>query len=316
MDRYDDYNKKDIPPSLIGDKTPEKAAGLTYSLSAVFSVVLAFVFLVLAEAFGGTDGAETQDWYLYCTYLLSPICFALVAVVIFRWAGFSLKTEAKSQLCSAKYFVIAIALQCGLFCLSHLNGIFLDWLSKFGYEDTPIVLPSMDGFGFIGVLIAVALLPAVFEEVIFRGLLLKGMRSFGTIGAVLINGALFALYHQNPAQTLYQFCCGAAFALMAIRAGSILPTVLSHFINNALILTLTKFGVDAFSPTVTAVVMSVSAVCLLGSIAWLTFVEKNNAYMDAKSEGASADKKGFFLCASVGIALCALTWFSVLLAGM
>lgn len=316
MARQNDYNKKGGFSYLLGEKTSAKVSGLTYSLSAVFSIVLAFIFLIILASIGKAEGAEEQDWYLYCTYLLSPVSFALVMLFVFRWAGLSFKTEAKAQRCSAKYFFIAIALQCGLLSLSQLNGVFLEWLSKFGYQDTPILLPSMDGFGFVGVLIVVALLPAVFEEIIFRGLLLKGMRSFGLVGAVLINGALFSLYHQNPAQTVYQFCCGVAFALMTIRAGSILPTVLSHFINNALILTLTKFGVTEYSPTVSIVVTAVSAVCLIGSLAWLIFADKNNAYADEKREDASADKKGFFIGASVGIALCALTWFSVLISGI
>ena len=315
MAKQNGYNKKQILTSLIGEATPAKASGLTYSLSALFSLVLAMAFLVVVS-FIGDEGYQSKDWYLYCTFLLTPACFALVAVCVFRWSKTSMVAEAKAQICPARYFLIAIVLQCGLFCLSQLNSVFLDWLSKFGYQDTPIQLPSMDGFGFVGTLITVAFLPALFEEIIFRGLLLKGMRSFGTVGAVLVNGALFALYHQNPAQTMYQFCCGAAFALMAIRAGSILPTVLSHFINNALILTLTKFGVETFSPTVGLIIMSVSAVCLVGALGWLIFVDRKNGYADAPKEGAAVERKHFITCASVGIAFCALTWLMTLFSGM
>ena len=257
-----------------------------------------------------------QDWYLYASFLISPASFALVVWYIFRWSKTSLKAEIKAQICPARYFIIAIVLQCGLLCLSQLNSIFLDWLTNFGYEDTPINLPSMDGFGFVGVLVAVALLPAIFEELIFRGLLLKGMRSFGTVGAVLLNGALFSLYHQNPAQTLYQFCCGTAFALMAIRAGSILPTVLSHFINNALILILTKYNLDTFSPTVSAVVFTVSALCLAVSLVWLLFVDRKNDYHRPKEKQTATAQKEFFVCASVGIIFCLLTWLMTFVSGV
>ena len=307
-------NNRGILRPLLGEATPAKASGLTYSLAAILSVVLAFLFLTVIGLLGLTnEGYETSDWYLYCSFLLSPVAFAIVACIVLRWSNASIKAELTAQVCRPKYFLIAILLQCGLLCLSQLNGWFLQWLSKFGYEDMPINLPSMDGFGFVGVLIAVALLPAVFEEIIFRGLLLKGLRSFGMAGAILINGALFALYHQNPAQTLYQFCCGAAFALVAIRSGSILPTMLSHFINNALILVLTKFGLASFSPTVTIVVIAVSAVCLLLSLAWLIFFDEGG---DAtRGENARAERKSFWIFALVGLALCALTWISVLLTG-
>ena len=310
------HNKNKILTLLLGETTPAKASGLTYTLAALFSVVLAFIFLFVIGVIGVDEGYETRDWYLYCSFLLTPVCFALVAWWVLRWSKASLRAELSSQICPVKYFIVAIVLQIGLFCLSQLNSIFLEWLGNFGYQDTPIHLPSMDGWGFVGTLITVALLPAVFEEIIFRGLLLKGMRSFGTLGAVLVNGALFALYHQNPAQTMYQFCCGAAFALMAIRAGSILPTVLSHFINNALIVTLTKFGIDTFSPAVGITVFAVSVLCLAISLYWLVFVDRENAYTQQKNKDAATARKQFFVCASVGIAFCALTWIMTLMMGM
>lgn len=91
------------------------------------------------------------------------------------------------------------------------------------------------------------MLPACLEELFFRGIVFHGMKKFGNVAAVLASAGLFALYHQSPAQTIYQFICGACFALIALRSGSILPTVVSHFVNNALILILEACGVSGFS---------------------------------------------------------------------
>ena len=173
----------------------------------------------------------------------------------------------------------------------------------------------MDGFGFVGVLFVVALLPAVFEEILFRGVLLQGLESFGKAGSVLLCGALFALYHQNPAQTVYQFCCGAAFALVALKSGSVLPTVLSHFLNNAAILILTKAGVTEYSPPVFIVIMTVSAVCLLLSLGYLLFMDKQEK-TPMEKERAKVERKQFLLCALIGIAVCALSWGAVFVAGL
>ena len=307
--------KNGVLRSLIGEPTPAKSSGLTYSLAAILSVVVAFLFLMVVGALGlAKDGYEEADWYLYCGFALTPFTILVIAVLIFRWTGWSVRAELRSQVCPARYFVIAILLQCGLLCLSQLNIEFLTWLEKFGYEDTPILLPSMDGAGFIGVLFTVAVLPAIFEELLFRGLLLKGMKSFGSVGAVLINGALFALYHQNPAQTMYQFCCGAAFAFVALRAGSILPTVLSHFLNNALIIILTKYGVNDFQGGALAVVLIVSVLSLIASLVWLFFFDKGKNVTEGKAE--KTERKHFFSYASVGMIMYALTWILVLLTGL
>ena len=313
--RKEQENKKGVLTPLIGEATPAKASGLTYSLTAILSVVFAFAFLLAITLFGLVkEGYENSDWYLYCSYLLTPFTFCAVAWFVLRWSGKSVGEEIRAQACPARYFLIAILLQFGLLCLSQLNSLFLEWLGKFGYEDTPIVLPSLDGFGFVGVLITVAVLPAVFEEIIFRGLLLKGMKSFGTVGAVLLNGVLFALYHQNPAQTLYQFCCGAAFAVVTIRAGSILPTVLSHFLNNALIIVLMKLNAAEIQGGALIAVMIVSILSFIASLVWLFCFDKSEN--TTRGETDKAGRKQFILYASVGVAMYALTWISVLLAGL
>ena len=307
--------QRNLLASFIGEPTPAKASGLTFTLASAALVVISFLFLLVITLGGlAQEGVERKDWYLYISYLLSPAAFALVAWGVLRWMKIPVREEIKAQKCKPKYFLIAIVLQAGLLCLSELNALFLDFLSRFGYEDTPILLPSMDGFGFVGVLIVVAVLPALFEEIIFRGLLLKGMRAFGTAGAVLLSGALFALYHQNPAQTVYQFCCGAAFALVAVRAGSILPTVLSHFLNNALILTLTKFGVTEFSKPAFIAIVCVSAVCLVGSLVWVLCFEKKG--LEGGCEDKGKERKRFWGAAAIGIVICGLTWLSVLWTGL
>lgn len=298
---------------LFGELTVGKTSGLAYSLATVLPVVLSFAFLIVISACGLTkkEGYETANWYLYCSYILPQLSFAIVAVWYLRRTATPVSVAVKNQKCHPKYFLVAVALQIGLLCLSELNALFLELLGKFGYEDGGIHLPSMNGFGFVGVIFAVAVLPAVFEEITFRGVLLNGMRSFGVWGSVLLCGGLFSLYHQNPAQTLYQFCCGIAFALVAIRSGSILPTVLSHFINNAAILALTKWNVTEFSTPVFATVMSVSVVCLIASLGYLIFIDKTKPERQDKSE-----RKGFLVYALVGIILCALSWLLTLAGGM
>ena len=278
--------------SLFKDLTAERQSGLTYSAAAVLPVVISFVFLLVVQLIGLTDAEGkymSEEWYLYCNFLLPQLSFALVAFLFFRMTKTPVGTVAGK--CRAKYFLLAILLQVGLFSL--------DFLGRFGYENSEITLPSLDGAGVIGVLLVVGLLPAVFEETIFRGIVLRGLKSFGAVGAVLICGALFSLYHENPAQTIYQFLCGAAFALVALRSGSILPTVLSHFLNNAVAVPL----------------MIVSALCLVGSLVWLIFFDGPKRSENPEPSGRTSDKKGFFLYAALGILVCAVMWLSVLATG-
>lgn len=305
------YNGQMQNNTFLGAPTPAKCAGVAFSFSALLAPVLAFAFLFVLGACGVKEGYDQQNWYLYIAYFLPQLAFALVALWCLRFAKRPFGEVCKSQKCSVKYILVALLLQVGLFALSELNTLFLKLLGTIGYEDAGMALPSLDGFGFVGTLVVVALLPALFEEIIFRGILLNGLKSFGRVGAVLLCGALFALYHQNPAQTLYQFCCGASFALVALRAGSVLPTIVAHFINNATILTLTKLGITSISGKLLWILIPVFGVCLLSALGYLIFIDKRPALQTEKAE-----KKNFFKYASVGIAVCALSWLVTLVSGL
>ena len=148
------------------------------------------------------------------------------------------------------------------------------------------------------------------EELVFRGFLMRGLKDFGLVAAVLLCGGLFSLYHQNPVQTIYQFCCGVAFAVVAFRAGSILPTVLAHFINNAFIVLYYHFtGQDNFAMPLWLTI--VTAVALVATLVYLFFFDKKESENSERTEGTK-DVKGFFLFVSLGMIVCAVNWLGML----
>lgn len=313
--------KKNVPPKPLPLNAPTqaKASGLAYSFSVMLLLAMSLVVsVVLAMAGLNTEAHREKDWYRYINAILPQFCLFFIAVLYFSWLNRPVRQAIKEQKCHPKYFLLAVLLQIGLLSLGELNNLFLTFLKRFGYQDSPITVPSLDGFGFIGVLFCVALLPAIFEEVFFRGILLKGLRVFGTTGAVLLCGGLFALYHQNPVQTVYQFVCGAAFAYMVIKAGSIFPTMLAHFINNALIIVLTKCGVESFPTSVYIPYLIITSLCLIGSLCYLFFCDKTDGNTGGKEmpiAEKNAERKRFFVCVLVGITVFVVNWFSALLAG-
>ncbi len=281
-----------------------------YSVTVVLMIIISLIFSTVLNGMGFSFGAGEQkpDWYLYWAYILPQLAFVLAIGLFF------LCTEAKPKEvykgAKWQYFLLAVLLQFGLFSLSGLNGLFLEFLKNtFGYEQFSQI-PSTQGWNILPVILVIAVLPAVFEESIFRGLLLNPLKKLSTPVAVLLSGALFALYHQNPAQTIYQFCCGCAFALIAIRANSVLPTMLSHFLNNAFIIVCEAFGIQEFSGMGGVFFYIISAVALITTLGYLLFFDKNGN--EKKSENATP----FFATAAVGIAVCVVTWLANLVEGV
>lgn len=289
-------------------------SGISYSVAAVLSILIAFLMSAVSSAIGGEHYAE-QNWYLYLAYLSVQIAFCVAIVFYFLRSKESVK--APVQRCRPKYFLIALLLEFGLlFSLSELNGLFVSGLGKLGYSSGGVSVPDLSGWNLLPAILVIGVLPAVFEETLFRGVLARKMHEggWGLVPAVLVSGALFSLFHGKPEQTIYQFLCGSCFALVALRAGSVLPTMLAHFVNNALILTLTSFGYEnlfAALPLWGCILLVVSsAVCFLGALVYLIFLEKRGNQRGGIKEGVS-----FFMAAGGGILICAVEWIAVLVTG-
>ena len=308
---YVNSQKPNAKPPLFGQPTKGKGAGLAFSLSSMMGALMLFVIMLVLAIFGlMKEGYQNTQWYLYLCYILPPVASALIAWYYLRYTKTPVKEAATKQKCHYTYFLLALTLQIGLLSLSELNTLFVGALEKLGYVADNVVLPSMDGFGFVGVFFVVAIMAPIAEEILFRGVILDGLKSgFSTLICALVCGALFSLYHQNPVQTAYQFCCGFAYALLALRAGSVLPTILAHFLNNAFILILNKCGVTAFPISVFIPLMIVSGLCLVTTLVYLFFFDKKQAEGNDREE-RKKERKNFFVFASVGIAVCAITWIT------
>lgn len=92
------------------------------------------------------------------------------------------------------------------------------------------------------ILFGMALLPAIGEELLFRGFL------YGTLSnrlkpwlAIVITGLVFGAYHMSLAKLIAVSMLGAYFAYVIYKRGSICNTMLMHFLNNAVGLLITIY---------------------------------------------------------------------------
>lgn len=94
-------------------------------------------------------------------------------------------------------------------------------------------------------LAAVALLPALCEELLVRGIVLP---SFSTrsapAGAVVISAVVFALIHLDPYRTLFTLTLGLALGSLRVRTGSLAACMAAHAVLNALTFAIAPFADD------------------------------------------------------------------------
>ena len=80
--------------------------------------------------------------------------------------------------------------------------------------------------------IAIAIVPALCEELLFRGVILSNLMPYGKATAIIISSLLFGLMHANFYQFLYATVAGLIMGCAYVLTESIWCPVLIHFINN------------------------------------------------------------------------------------
>lgn len=92
------------------------------------------------------------------------------------------------------------------------------------------------------VLWLLALVPAICEELAFRGFILSGLRHMGSKwGAIVISSLFFGIAHGILQQSISAVMLGVVLGFVAVQTGSLLPCIVFHLVYNSLGL-LSSFG--------------------------------------------------------------------------
>lgn len=110
-------------------------------------------------------------------------------------------------------------------------------------SETMLALQNFEGIVFQQnlwvILLLLAALPAVCEELAFRGFIFGGLlRQQGVLRAIIVSALLFGFTHAILQQSISASVMGLLLGLIAWRTGGVLCTILVHSINNALSLTM------------------------------------------------------------------------------
>ena len=118
---------------------------------------------------------------------------------------------------------------------------FFSLISQFFFENEigSFVTGIVDS-PYIILLLVIAVLPAITEEVTIRGVVLSGYEDKNIYLACSITGLLFGIMHLDPQQFLYAAVLGFVLALVVRITNSIFSSALIHFLINGTSITLQK----------------------------------------------------------------------------
>lgn len=285
-------------------KSVEKKNGtnLIACESGIVFDILVILMLLFSLLYTFISSSSTSAFISMLSYLCAPLsavgAIALLSVRKRQNAFIELKDIKADKITVLATLLITIGM---IFGLSELNTIFVNFLESLGLKSSPITLPEKSTSNVIMVTVFVCLFPSIFEEMIFRGIIVKGLRGTGEIFTIIMSGLMFSLFHMSAQQTVYQFIVGALYAFIVLRGGSWVLTLVSHFINNLFIVI--NFYYLSFYPTgAIKIVLTIVGLILL-------FIGVYLLYKNDKKIEVFEKKRSLFLGVPIGLIICVIMWF-------
>lgn len=190
-----------------------------------------------------------------------------------------------------------------------INELFLDWFESMGLNRPTT---NLDDLSPVMLVVMTVVLAPIGEEFLFRGTVGRGLVNEKPVLGILLSGALFALFHLNPAQTLHQFVLGSFLMLLAYRSGSVWTSVLTHAFNNFVVVFFTfvydptEFYLEHF-----ALVGIVGGIIFCGGVVGFLLTTKCYAKQNDHKQNPSATNWIWF---GVAVAICVMLWLATLFA--
>lgn len=106
-----------------------------------------------------------------------------------------------------------------------------------------------------------AVVPAVLEEALFRWIPLRAMKGESWTKIIAYSALFFSLIHHSFFSMPYAFVAGVVFMLLDLACASVWPSVIIHFLNNALSVLFIFYG-ESFTFRLSAILVIVALVAI------------------------------------------------------
>lgn len=207
-----------------------------------FLLSMFFVFL-FTMLFGQVFKINDNYWHLVALSICNQLLFVIVVLIMQKTSNAFTKLKPLLKLKhkpDAKVWAISlVAILIVLCSVIMLNAIFTHALHDLGGFNAPLnVSITQHWWQWIVAIIVICVLPCIFEEVIFRGMVYSGLRRYGFWVSIMLSSFFFMAMHGNLYNTFYQFMLGVMLALAMRNTGDLRLPMAMHFLSNLAVLVL------------------------------------------------------------------------------
>ena len=204
-------------------------------LFIVFTTVISMILMAMTV----TSGSSSLNLSTVMLYVINAIASLvgefIAAAIIMAMCKTNINKAVKIKSVSigdaVKYTLAAM----GFAYVFNLLLSFMNInLSMFGFENKASDYGSTSGtVENIIYFIAIAVVPPIIEEFLFRGAILGSLRKHGDALAIVVSAVMFGFAHSNFIQTPVTFLTGLVLAYLTVKTNSLIPAIIIHFVNNS-----------------------------------------------------------------------------------
>ncbi len=210
------------------------------TLAAPVLLIVVFGLVTLSRFIPAARLMANDNPYL-ATIVIELLIFALPSLFFCTLRGSGYRSRLRLRLIPLSSIIFMIAAAALLVTGSFLLGILMYSVAPAAFtasSTSTYAAFAMNPGIFDGVylVVAFALLPAITEELLFRGIILAEYTSQGVACAVIMSSLTFAMSHFSFVRLPIYLFCGLVLAAVAFATRSLIATVIVHLVNNVFVL--------------------------------------------------------------------------------
>ena len=220
------------------------AAVPSLSMGLLVTALLFPLWFFLQAAYSPPPGESAME-LLFLSAWTMPMLFVVLPAAAAWYGKIDLRTTFALHLPSARYLLAAILIGTSAFVPAHwINVAQQEWvgLPKSLADSAAQLAETIRTLPVGAALFLLAALPALCEELLFRGFLLNGLRSSaGKATAIIVSALIFGVFHFILFKFPVTIALGIVLGLLCVQSRSILPPMIAHFLHNAIGVSLVLF---------------------------------------------------------------------------
>lgn len=241
-------------PLLPPRQTFLERHGISPVMFGVLALIVAFISyqlvggVIVYLSVGDKPTPQNVNLFRALTGISQFVFLLLPALFLVRLATFSPLNYLRIQAPDIRTLLLPVV---GIFSLQQMLQVYLvvqekipvpeeaqQYLDKYKHlieEATGQLVGSNSIPELLFVIVIIAFVPAIVEEVLFRGLVQRSFENgLGKYSGVALTGIIFGLYHLNPFALVPLAVLGVYLGFLAMRANNLWVSIVAHFYNNTI----------------------------------------------------------------------------------